>query len=372
MAYEIPQKLQYKEKIIFGLTFSQLAWALLFGSIVLFILTGSGSLTAKFTFALFPAILGILFVFFDMSKWVNYFFYFLKFRGATIDSSKMKSLIEVKKVDNNIIQSYTDLAVLKITPINFSIKTDGEQESIIYGFQKFLNSLDFPVQFVVTTQSLDMNKYLKDLISKVNNPDLFNDFEEFLKSNIEKNQMRNRNFFLIIPKKVDLDIQCQVAKERLESVGLRVQRINNKAILRYLYLFFNDASDIRNPDINPEDSLMHLIAPNVIRDKIDSIAINNKYCRIIAVTGYPRMVESGFLDKIISSNDDFDISLHIEPYSIETTMVMLNKELEKQRADLHSTELKKSINPSLEIKYQDTRKVLEDIQKGNEKLFNVS
>ncbi|MDP2909182.1 MAG: hypothetical protein Q8N77_05230 [Nanoarchaeota archaeon] len=32
MSYEIPQQLEYQEKVVFGLTFSQLAWAMLFGS----------------------------------------------------------------------------------------------------------------------------------------------------------------------------------------------------------------------------------------------------------------------------------------------------------------------------------------------------
>jgi len=31
MSYEIPQQLEYREKVVFGLTFSQLAWAMLFG-----------------------------------------------------------------------------------------------------------------------------------------------------------------------------------------------------------------------------------------------------------------------------------------------------------------------------------------------------
>jgi len=372
MAYEIPLELQHKEKIVFGLTFVQLAWTLLFGAIVLIILTGKGNITTKFILAIIPATLGVLFVFFDISKWIKYGYHFLKFGSATLDSKKMQSLIEITKIENNIIKSHRDVAILQITPMNFNIKTDDEQESIIYGFQKFLNALDFPVQFVVTTHNVDMNAYLSNLRSKVNNIELFNDFEEFIKSNIEKNQMRNRTFFLVIPKKSDLDIQCQVAKERLESIGLRVKRISDKQILDNLTLFFNDVSDKRVSTIKPANPLMFLIAPNIVKDLLDSVMINGKYCRIIAATGYPRMVESGFLDKIISSNDDFDISLHIEPYSIETTMIMLNKEIEKQRADLYAEELKKSVNPSLEIKYSDTRKVLEEIQKGTEKLFNVS
>ena len=35
MSYEIPQQLEYKEKIIFGLTFSQLLYALIFSPLAL-------------------------------------------------------------------------------------------------------------------------------------------------------------------------------------------------------------------------------------------------------------------------------------------------------------------------------------------------
>lgn len=109
MAYEIPQQLQHKEKIMFGLTFVQIGWAVLFGTATLLILISEGDFTSKFTYALFPAILGILFIFFDVSKWVRYIFYFFKFRVATIDSAKMQSFIEIKKIENNIIQTHTQM-----------------------------------------------------------------------------------------------------------------------------------------------------------------------------------------------------------------------------------------------------------------------
>jgi hypothetical protein len=60
---------------------------------------------------------------------------------------------------------------------------------------KFLNYLDFPVQFVVTTNSLNINSYLESLKKIVTDEALFNDFSEFMKSTIQKNEMRNRSFF---------------------------------------------------------------------------------------------------------------------------------------------------------------------------------
>ncbi len=372
MGYEIPQQLQHKEKIIFGLTFAQLGWGALFGFIVLIILTGKGSFTSKFITALFPAILGILFIFFDFSLWIKRITNFIKFRSATLNTQKMGSLINIKKVDNNTIYSNKELAVLQVTPINFSIKTKEEQETIIYGFQKFLNSIDFPIQFVVTTHNLNIDSYLDNLKEYISDETLFEDFSNFMKQNIEENQMRNRLFFLIIPKHSNLDIQVEVCKERLKSIGLISKRITNKEILNNLKLFFNDIDDEREQSDEENDGLQYLIAPNYVKDNVNSLMINNKHCRIISAIGYPRVVESGFLDKIISSNDDFDISIHIEPFSIESTMILLNRELQKQRADLYAEEKKRSINPSLEIKYQDTRKVLEALQKGDQKMFNVS
>ena len=112
--------------------------------------------------------------------------------------------------------------------------------------------------------------------------------------------------------------------------------------------------------------------PKKIINRRDFIKINNTYNRIVYAHGYPRSVEAGFLDKIVSSSGDFDLSIHINPYPIEKTMVGLNKELQKQRADLYKEETKGMINPSLEIKYQDTKKILEDLQKGTDKLFNIS
>lgn len=93
---------------------------------------------------------------------------------------------------------------------------------------------------------------------------------------------------------------------------------------------------------------------------------------MVVVTGYPHSVEMGFLDRIISSGDNYDISLHIEPFPITDTMIQLNRELQKQQADLYADSQKGIINPSLDIKYKSTLKVLEELQKGQQKLFNVS
>ncbi len=372
MAYEIPQQLQHKEKIMFGLTFPQLGWAILFLSIIAWVLTRKMDLVTRITFAIFVGLIGVGFIFFDISIWFKRFMFFFSFRYASLMSPKMVQLLGITKIENDIVKTDKDIAILQITPINFNIKENTDQESIIVGFQKFLNSLDFPVQLIVTTSTLNLENYFKILKKRVHDKKMYEDFKEFMEDTIKKNNMRTRDFYLIIPKQSDLDIQCKICTDKLTGLGLKIKRLDDAELVKKIFLFFNNDGVKRKPQENIDNGVHYLIAPDEILDSVDYFKVNEKFSRVVSAVGYPRNVESGFLDKIISSNDDFDISIHIEPFPIDSMMIMLNKELQKQRADLYAEELKKSINPSLEIKYHDTRKVLEDLQKGNEKLFNVS
>ena len=51
-------------------------------------------------------------------------------------------------------------AVVLATSINFALKSTEEQESVIYQFQNFLNSLDFTVQIYIQSRKLDIRPYV--------------------------------------------------------------------------------------------------------------------------------------------------------------------------------------------------------------------
>jgi|SRR3989344_3372881 len=278
------------------------------------------------------------------------------------------------------------ISVLRIKPINFSILNAKEQEAIIAVFQKFLNALDFPLQILVTTTDLELEEYFNTLALKVKETiqktkkdiyqEHFDSYKEYLTKIVLENKVMNRNFYIIIQEDYasDLEIQTQVIQEKLDALEIKNTRLTNKELLDFLIAFFKNNLEDKEPEttITKEFLLHYLIAPKEIKNYKDYLKVNNSFQRIITAHGYPRAVEPGFLDKIITLKGNFDISLHIEPFSLENTMIMLNKQLQKQRADLYATNLKQGINPSLEIQYQDTKSVLENLQKGYEKLFNIS
>ena len=372
--YEIPQELKYKEKIVFGLTFNQLGWALLFFPIILIILAKTHyDLTVKLTLISILIILALLFMFFDFSTKLKNFYLWFKFRNATTMSLKMKKFLGIKDIKDNYINTNKNkIAILEVTPINFSIKPEKEKESIIKGFQKFLNSLDFPIQIFITTSDLNLDNYFKNLNStKLESH--FSDYKEFLLKIMKDNKVMNRNFYLIIKENSNLQNQVEICIDKLTSIGIKSKQLTDEELKQLMInLFSKDITDKADNEVTKEDYLHYKIAPKSIENAPDFIKLNSKFNRIITAHGYPRLVEAGFLDKIITSKGDFNLSLHIEPISIETTMIMLDKELQKQRADLYSTKIKNGFNPNLEIKYQDTKRILEELQKGSQKLYNIS
>jgi type IV secretory pathway VirB4 component len=369
MTYQIPQQLEYKEKIMFGLTFTQLAYAMLFIGIDLILFKRISNFYVLVFMVLIVSTLGIGFIFLNFSTWIKNYWIFLKFQKVLKGDSKLKQLIGINSIENNLIITSKNkkVAILKVQPINFSIKQQTEKDSIIYSFQKFLNSLDFPTQIIMNTESINLDDYLKSLESKLEDKkfkDLFAKYKTYIHDIITNNKLMNRVFYVIIPEQSNIDIQVEICIERLASLNLKVTRLESYALKGLLLNCFSGKGVGKD--------LLQWISPNLIINKQDYFQINEgEFRRIVYAHGYPRNVEAGFLDKIVSALADFNLSLHIKPYPIERMIIDLNRELQKQRADLYGMGLKGIINPSLEIQYADTRSTLENLQKGKERLFNI-
>ncbi len=122
------------------------------------------------------------------------------------DSSTQRYL-PFSQIRENIILMKDDSArlVMRCSTINFLLKNTDEQDSIIISFQRFLNSLDFPIQILVRSKKLDIDWYLNNLNDKAlkqKNPLLQNqtyEYIEYLHKLIEVAQIMKKEFYIIIP-----------------------------------------------------------------------------------------------------------------------------------------------------------------------------
>ncbi|MBN1157631.1 ATP-binding protein [Candidatus Woesearchaeota archaeon] len=399
MSYDIPPPLQHKEKIIFGLTFSQLAYALpAFLLIFLVIFKTPLSIEVSGTISVLVAFAAAFFMFFDglarVRNWISY----LRNPQVEVLSKLLKQIVDIKKIEKDTVhQSKSKLAVLEVIPMNFMLKTEEEKTSILVNFQKFLNGLDFPVQIHISSNPITLTEHFKHVdgkfkekiaeisqkkpidekervsqaaeISYLNG--LVNSYCDFVRKSIEKNGIQNRKFHIIIRERDDIGMQARICTENLANLGLKVKRLNDEEIGTMFFSYIANKKQ-KEPGEDVTDVAHFLLSPGKVSFHPDYFTTDDQFCKVITVTGYPHSVEMGFLDKIISSGDKYDIVIHIEPYPIEFTMVELNRDLQKQQADLYADSKKGILNPSLEIKFNSTKKVLEDLQKGKQKLFDVS
>jgi len=348
MGYEVPQEIQHKEIIIFNLTWKQLLIATITLIPCMILISQNFKSTTNYVIIILIILIGVGFMFLDFDKRIKSFIEYKKFSNVASNSKKMKTFLNIKDINENTIilknknfNQSNKLSIIQVEPTNILMKSQDERDAISYGFQKFLNSFDFPTQFLITS--------------------------------VENDKIFYKRFYVIIPEKYDLSIQTSLVLKEIKSLGLEAKKLNSYEIVE---LFNNYFPNKQNDDVDfqelKKDFIHYLVSPSRIENNKDYLYFDNVFSRVISVIGYPRTVNFGFLDKIIKVQNNITVSIHVEPFSIEKLTIRLNRELQKQRADLYSISQKGSTNPILEIKHNDTKHVLEELQKGEEKLFLIS
>lgn len=96
-------------------------------------------------------------------------------------------------------------AILMCSSINFALKSTDEQDAIIFQFQDFLNSLDFPLQFSIHSRHLNITPHLDTLRSRQKEEEnellkiQIGEYIEFIKTFVEMTHVMSKTFYAIIP-----------------------------------------------------------------------------------------------------------------------------------------------------------------------------
>lgn len=94
--------------------------------------------------------------------------------------------------------------IIEITASNFALLSQREQDSRIFSYAAFLNSLSFPIQILIRNKRMDISSYLKSLeeIEKtITLPQLKNHiklYRAFVHEMVTVNVVLNKSFYIII------------------------------------------------------------------------------------------------------------------------------------------------------------------------------
>lgn len=126
---------------------------------------------------------------------------------GTAGAGSTQKYVDVEEVRDGVIilKDGSLRSVLLVSSVNFDLKATEEQDSIINQYQSFLNSLDFPIQIMISSRRLNIDPYLEYLKKKetqLNNELLIMQLEEyrnFIKSLTDISSIMSKFFYVIVP-----------------------------------------------------------------------------------------------------------------------------------------------------------------------------
>jgi type IV secretory pathway VirB4 component len=107
--------------------------------------------------------------------------------------------------DTVIVKNGGLRAVLAVGSMNFSLKSEEEQQAIIVSYQQFLNTLSFPIQIVIRSRKLNIDAYIahvEELAQKQTNPLIKEqtlDYARFIERLVDVSDIMQKRFYVIVP-----------------------------------------------------------------------------------------------------------------------------------------------------------------------------
>lgn len=125
-------------------------------------------------------------------------------KNTRVSTQQYLDILEIKD-DTVVMKDETLRAVLRISSINFSLKSEDEQNAIISSYVSFLNNISTPIQIVVQSRDLNIDNYLENL--KIKEKEQTNrllkiqtaEYIEYIQELVSIGKIMSKKFFVIVP-----------------------------------------------------------------------------------------------------------------------------------------------------------------------------
>jgi len=202
------------------------------------------------------------------------------------ETKPTQEIIPIKEIRDGVVvlKDNSMFIILMASTLNFSLKSEDEQNAIILQYQNFLNSLDFPVQFFIQSRKLDINPYLailEEAKGKQTNELLkiqIREYMEFVKNFVRTTSIVSKSFYIVVnyssgnivagqkgmsgisgilgglgkgktnssgesnnfeENKLQLQQRADVVTQGLASAGVRTIPLNTEELIELYYKLFN-------------------------------------------------------------------------------------------------------------------------------------
>ena len=134
-------------------------------------------------------------------------------------------------LENGIIKLKNNsyVKILKISPINFNLKSNLEKESILNSYKIFLKTCNFDIQILIQSNKEDLSNHISKI--KKNNLEekkqkIANEYIEFIQEINKKRKSSSKNFYILIkevPENKKNEENEKIYSEKLNEKYLKIK-----------------------------------------------------------------------------------------------------------------------------------------------------
>jgi len=147
----------------------------------------------------------------------------------------VKTWFEIKNIVNGVIELKDGklCKVLEVSPINFSLKSRSEQESILYNYRNFLNTCDFDIQILVQSKRGNLDSHIskieKGMLEETDEKiiNLMKKYIDMIKNKTLKTAITKR-FFIVCCEMPEKGVKKEQAFFTLQEKALKVKMAISK------------------------------------------------------------------------------------------------------------------------------------------------
>ncbi len=129
-----------------------------------------------------------------------------------------------KILENGIIKFKNNsyVKILKISPINFNLKSNLEKEAILNSYKIFLKTCNFDIQILIQSNKEDLSKHISKIknnnINETENKKIFSkQYIDFIQEINQKRKSSSKNFYILIK---------EISENRNKKITEEIEKIN--------------------------------------------------------------------------------------------------------------------------------------------------
>ena len=162
-----------------------------------------------------------------------------------------------EKILNNGIFIYKNnyIKIIKITPINYDLKSNLEKEAILNSYKLCLKTCDFDFQILIQSKKENLKKHIMKIKEEQKNEEnkeigkIYQEYIEYINNLNNENKSSSKNFYILIKyineKNTEENIINNILNEKyfkikecLSRCGNTVSDINNKDEIKSIFKSF--------------------------------------------------------------------------------------------------------------------------------------